>query len=114
LDLILWYVRTLHLFSAYEKLGPELVMIFNTMKDLLFFVCFIIIFLLGFSITSWALLTTNDQVDWSYDDTQNSWSYTLQNGGSGLWSWVILRNITNYGVWKIFGQVDPIGKFNLI
>ena len=30
LDLILWYVRTLQLFAAYEKLGPKLIMIFNT------------------------------------------------------------------------------------
>lgn len=32
LDLILWYIRTLHLFAAYEKLGPKLVMIFNTVR----------------------------------------------------------------------------------
>lgn len=30
LDLILWFVRTLHLFTAYEKLGPKLNMILNT------------------------------------------------------------------------------------
>ena len=33
LDLILWYVRTLHLFSAYEKLGPKLIMILNTVSN---------------------------------------------------------------------------------
>ena len=30
LDLIIWFVRTLHLFAAFERLGPKLVMIFNT------------------------------------------------------------------------------------
>jgi len=30
LDLILWYVRILHIFAAYEKLGPKLIMILNT------------------------------------------------------------------------------------
>ncbi|CAF5014336.1 unnamed protein product, partial [Rotaria sp. Silwood1] len=30
LDLILWYVRTLELFATFEKLGPKLIMIFNT------------------------------------------------------------------------------------
>lgn len=30
LDLIVWFVRTLHLFAAYEKLGPKLTMIFDT------------------------------------------------------------------------------------
>lgn len=80
------------------------------MKDLLFFVCFIFIFLLAFSITSWSLLTTNDQVTWTYDGNSSTPTYTLLNGGSGLWSWQLIRNVTNYGVWKIFGQVDPIGK----
>jgi hypothetical protein len=34
IDLILWYVRILHLFAAYEKLGPKLIMIFNTVRFL--------------------------------------------------------------------------------
>ncbi len=79
------------------------------MKDLLFFVCFILIFLLGFSITSWALITTNDQVTWD-NDANATQKYYVTGGGSGLWSWSLLRNVTNYGIWKIFGQVDPIGK----
>ncbi|CAF1118720.1 unnamed protein product [Rotaria sordida] len=61
LDLILWYVRTLELFAAFEKVGPKLIMIFNTMKDFLFFVCFILIFFLGYSISSWSLITTDNQ-----------------------------------------------------
>ena len=32
INLFLWYVRTLHIFAAYEKLGPKLLMIFNTVK----------------------------------------------------------------------------------
>jgi hypothetical protein len=31
-DLIFWYVRILHYFAAYERLGPKLIMIFNTVK----------------------------------------------------------------------------------
>jgi hypothetical protein len=30
LDLIIWFVATLQLFAAFERLGPKLVMIFNT------------------------------------------------------------------------------------
>lgn len=78
------------------------------MKDLLFFVCFIFIFLMGFSIASWALLTTNEQVTWDYNDDGSLYNVSIQDGGSGLWSWVLLQNVTNYGVWKIFGQVDEI------
>ncbi len=33
LDLIIWFIRTLHLFAAYEKLGPKLIMIFNTVNN---------------------------------------------------------------------------------
>jgi hypothetical protein len=83
------------------------------MKDLLFFVCFIFIFLLAFSITSWSLITTTTQVTWNYDDQGALSNFTVLNGASGLWSWQLLRNVTNYGVWKIFGQVDPIGTFSI-
>ncbi|CAF3362365.1 unnamed protein product [Rotaria sp. Silwood1] len=108
LDFILWFVRTLHLFAAFEKLGPKLIMIFNTMKDLLFFVCFILIFLLAFSITSWSLITTDNQVFWYYGSDGSLTNVTVAGGGSGLWTWQLLRDVTNYGVWKVFGQVDPI------
>jgi hypothetical protein len=33
LDLILWYIRILHLFAAHERLGPKLIMIFNTVSE---------------------------------------------------------------------------------
>ncbi|CAF1379477.1 unnamed protein product [Rotaria sp. Silwood1] len=107
LDLILWYVRTLELFATFEKLGPKLIMIFNTMKDLLFFVCFILIFFLGYSISSWSLITTDNQVSWNYNSDGS-----VTSDGSGLWTWQLLRDVTNFGVWKIFGQVDPIDGTN--
>ncbi|CAF1284448.1 unnamed protein product [Didymodactylos carnosus] len=78
------------------------------MKDLLFFVCFILIFLFGFSITSWSLITTTSQVNWTYTDDGNLYNVTVLNSGSGLWTWQYLRDVTNYGIWKVFGQIDPI------
>jgi hypothetical protein len=33
IDLIIWFVGTLHLFAAFAKLGPKLVMIFNTVRS---------------------------------------------------------------------------------
>ncbi|CAF1451499.1 unnamed protein product [Rotaria sordida] len=112
LDLILWYIRILHLFAAYERLGPKLIMIFNTMKDLLFFVCFILIFLLGFSITSWSLLITSSQVTWIYDNNGKLLNITIVDNDSHTWDWKLLRDMTNYGVWKVFGQVEPIESDN--
>lgn len=84
------------------------------MKDLLFFVCFIVIFLLAFSISSWSLLRTNDQVSWHYDTNGSLSNVTVLGGGSGLWSWKILRYIGENGVWKIFGEVEPDGNINSI
>jgi hypothetical protein len=34
INLFLWYIRILHLFFASEKLGPKLLMIFNTVRNL--------------------------------------------------------------------------------
>ncbi|CAF3943375.1 unnamed protein product [Rotaria sordida] len=112
LDLILWFVRILHLFAAFEKLGPKLIMIFNTMKDLLFFICFILIFLLAFSVASWSLITTDKQVYWYYNSNGSLSNVTVSGAGSGLWKWEILRHVANYGVWKIFGQVESIHKID--
>jgi len=79
------------------------------MKDLLFFVCFILIFLFGFSITSWSLIITSSQVEWIYDQNGTLLNVTLgANYTHGL-SWKLLRDVTNYGVWKVFGQVDLVG-----
>jgi len=79
------------------------------MKDLLFFVCFILIFLFGFSITSWALLTTPLQVQWIYNTRGDLINITISDDHTDVWNWKLLRDITNYGVWKVFGQVDLVG-----
>ena len=79
------------------------------MKDLLFFVCFILIFLFGFSITSWSLIITSSQVSWFYNNTGELVNVTITNDGAHGWGWKLLRDVTNYGVWKVFGQVDLVG-----
>ncbi|CAF1523950.1 unnamed protein product [Adineta ricciae] len=106
-DLILWSIRLLHLFSAYESLGPKLMMISRMIKDaFLIFVFFILILLLAFSVTSWSLLSTNTQVNWIYGDDGSLFNVTVLNGGSGLWTWQLLRDVLNWGIWKVFGQID--------
>jgi hypothetical protein len=81
------------------------------MKDLFFFVCFILIFLCGFSITSWSLITSASQVHWIYSDDGHLVNVTVALAGNNSWTWQLLRDIIHYGVWKVFGQVDPIGKY---
>lgn len=80
------------------------------MRDLFFFVCFIVIFLFAFSTASLALITTNDQVNWQYSMNDSLPNISVSQNGSGLWTWQIIRNVINHGVWKIFGQVEPISN----
>jgi hypothetical protein len=79
------------------------------MKDLAFFICFILIFLVGYSISSYALVTTAGQVNWiPNDDGSPSRTYNLTQNGTGLWTWVLIRNVIDWGMWKVFGQVELI------
>ena len=82
------------------------------MKDLFFFICFLLIFLLAFSVASWSLISTDNQVYWYYSNDGSLSNVTVLGAGSGLWKWEVLRHVANYGVWKIFGQVESIGKDN--
>jgi hypothetical protein len=80
------------------------------MKDLLFFVYFIVIFLFGFSITSWSLITTSSQIEWIYNANGTLVNIIIAENNTNEISWKLLRDVTNYGVWKVFGQVDIIRK----
>ncbi|UJR11064.1 hypothetical protein I4U23_015247 [Adineta vaga] len=107
IDLIIWYIRILYLFAAYEILGPKLTMIYEMMKDaLLIFLCFILILLFGFSIASWSLLTTTQQVIWTNVTNSTSTNkFTIVEGNGESSSWQLLRDVLNWGIWKVFGQV---------
>lgn len=83
------------------------------MKDLLFFVCFLWIFLCAFSITSWALISSASQVNWIYDDRGRLINVTRNYDDNQQRTGRIFRDLINHGVWKIFGQVDPIGKHRM-
>ncbi|CAF3631948.1 unnamed protein product [Adineta steineri] len=101
IDLCLWYMRCLHVFLASERLGPKLLMIFHTMKDLMSFLFFILIFLSAYAITTYSLITTSSFVIW----TNSTYFTTVQNGGN-LTNIEILRNIIEWGTWKIFGSTS--------
>ncbi|CAF1435630.1 unnamed protein product [Rotaria sordida] len=109
IDLFLWYVRILHLFFAYERLGPKLSMIFNTMKDLAFFIYFIFVFLVAYSISSFALITTPHLIRWIPNENgAPSRTYNIIQNRTDFSAWSLLRNVIDWGVWKIYGQVDLI------
>jgi len=76
------------------------------MKDaILIFSCFILILLFGFSIASWSLLPSMKQATF-FNATGGSLSNVTVAGESDRpWSWQLLRDILNWGIWKVFGQV---------
>ena len=83
------------------------------MMNLVFFICFILIFCLGYSATSYALITTKNEVSWlPASNGGASREYYLargdDNNSTGLWTWNTLRNALEWGMWKIYGQVDLI------
>ena len=78
------------------------------MKDLLFFVCFILIFLCGFSITTWSLINTKSQIHWIYNAEGKLLNISKVSPPNR--SWTLLKDIFNHGIWKVFGQVEPIGE----
>ena len=84
------------------------------MRDLSFFLCFILVFLCGFSITSWSLLSSAGQVNWIYNDDGKLLNITISLDKQNTWTWQLIRDIAQYGVWKVFGQVDPIGSLSNI
>lgn len=80
------------------------------MKDLLFFICFILIFFCGFSIASWSLISTTSQIHWEYDRYGHLMNITVNHLVNNSWSWPLAKDVINYGIWKIFGQIEEIGK----
>lgn len=67
------------------------------------------IFVCGFSVTSWSLISAPTQFEWVYNNAGDLVNITIHLSANQSQSWHILREITNYGIWKVFGQVDPIG-----
>ena len=53
---------------------------------------------------------TSSQVTWVYNDNGNLINITVVDDDTRKISWKLLRDITNYGVWKVFGQVELVGK----
>ncbi|CAF0783238.1 unnamed protein product [Didymodactylos carnosus] len=92
-------------FTVSKQLGPKLLLIFNTLKDIVFFGYFILIFLFAYMITAFSLITTDDQVTW-IKTINGTYDFELKNNGSNLLSWQIVRNIIDWGIWKVYGEVD--------
>jgi hypothetical protein len=49
-------------------------------------------------------------VAWNYNDNGTLVNITISDNDTYTWSWKLLRDVINYGVWKVFGQVDIVGR----
>lgn len=65
------------------------------------FLFFILIFLFAYTITSYALISTSSFVQWS-----DSTSFTTTQNGPNSTAIETLRNIIEWGTWRIFGSVS--------
>ncbi|CAF0856494.1 unnamed protein product [Didymodactylos carnosus] len=56
-------------------------------------------------ITAFSLITTDDQVTW-IKTINGTYDFQLKNNGSNLLTWQIVRNVIDWGIWKVYGEVD--------
>nr|ACD54609.1 transient receptor potential cation channel protein-like protein [Adineta vaga] len=91
IDLIIWYIRILYLFAAYEILGPKLTMIYEMVS----------LFYLTNNIDSnkYMFIWTN------VTNSTSTNKFTIVEGNGESSSWQLLRDVLNWGIWKVFGQV---------
>ncbi|CAF3833359.1 unnamed protein product, partial [Rotaria sp. Silwood1] len=85
IDLSMWYIRTLDIFSPVKRLGPKLVMIGEMVHDLKFYMLMLTIFILAYGVPTYNLL------------------YGVQK-----FSWHIPRAILNLAYWQIFGELEVL------
>ncbi|KAK3605984.1 hypothetical protein CHS0354_019664 [Potamilus streckersoni] len=55
-SLVTFFLRLLHIFSVNKNLGPKLVMIMHMVRDLVYFVVILMVFVLAYAIASYAIL----------------------------------------------------------
>lgn len=65
LDVMLWIIRLLDIFSVSKHLGPYVVMIGRMTVDMLYFLLIMVIFLLAYGVAQQAILYPNEAASWS-------------------------------------------------
>ncbi|WAR05104.1 TMP2L-like protein [Mya arenaria] len=64
LNFVTYFLRLLHIFSVHKKLGPKLVMIGKMLKDLIYFLLILMVFVLSYAIASHSILYPNAPLTW--------------------------------------------------
>ncbi|CAF1319031.1 unnamed protein product [Rotaria sordida] len=87
-DITIWFIRSLDLFAAIKRLGPKLVMIGEMMHDLKFYMIMLVVFIMGFGVSSYSLIY-----------------------GAKAFTWHLPREIINLAYWQIFGELNALDSF---
>lgn len=82
IDLCIWYLRLLHVSVVFKSLGPKLVMIQKMVRDLMFFISIIAIFVCCFGVTTQATLYPGNKL-----------------------SFALLRSVLDKAYWPIYGEM---------
>ncbi|CAD5113778.1 DgyrCDS2946 [Dimorphilus gyrociliatus] len=64
-DIILWYIRILDIFSVNKYLGPYVMMIGKMVKDMLYFIVILLVVLMSFGVARQSITYPNQDPDWS-------------------------------------------------
>ncbi|KAK3101394.1 hypothetical protein FSP39_003210, partial [Pinctada imbricata] len=59
LNLVVFFMRILHIFSVHKELGPKLVMIGKMLMDLMYFIIILLVFVISYAIAAHAVLYPN-------------------------------------------------------
>lgn len=65
LDVMLWIIRLLDIFTVSKHLGPYVVMIGRMTRDMLYFLVIMVIFLLAYGVAQQAILYPDEPASWS-------------------------------------------------
>jgi hypothetical protein len=64
IDIIIWYLKTLHICTLIKELGPKLLMMIRMTKELLGFMFIILLFMFAFGISTQSMMYHNQPLDW--------------------------------------------------
>ncbi|XP_078332506.1 transient receptor potential cation channel subfamily M member-like 2 isoform X3 [Crassostrea virginica] len=82
LNLVIFFFRILHIFSVHKQLGPKLVMIGRMLKDLLYFIIILMVFVVSYSIAAYSIMFPKSEL-----------------------SFVLIYNVMRLGYWNLYGEL---------
>nr|XP_022342892.1 transient receptor potential cation channel subfamily M member 2-like isoform X1 [Crassostrea virginica] len=80
--LMSFFFRILHVFTVHKELGPKIIMIRRMMIDLVFFLIILMVFVLSYSIATYAIMFPNS-----------------------VFSYSLVRQILRKGYWTLYGEL---------